>query len=63
MKPLKDTGIRAIHFILSGALRLRRWGWLGTSRCRTPESPASRLRTPAADRGGGSKIGEPGIGA
>jgi integrase len=51
-KPLKDAGIRAIHFILSGAFAAGvRWGWLGTSPvpdARKPGLPASEPQPPTA---------------
>jgi len=52
-KPFKDSGIRTIHWILSGAFEAAvRWGWLGVnpaSVARKPPVPASRPRPPSVE--------------
>jgi hypothetical protein len=42
-QPLKDSGIRAIHWILSGALDAAvRWGWLGVNPAKQARKPTIR---------------------
>jgi integrase len=51
-KPFKDSGIRAVHFILSAAFAAAvRWGWLGTNpvpEARKPHVPTSDPKPPTA---------------
>jgi integrase len=52
-KPFKDSGIRTIHWILSGAFEAAvRWGWLGVNPAavaRKPAVPPARPRPPSVE--------------
>jgi integrase len=52
-KPFKDSGIRTIHWILSGAFEAAvRWGWLGVNPAavaRKPAVPPARPRPPSLE--------------
>jgi hypothetical protein len=59
-KPYKATGIRGVHWILSGALAAAvRWGWIGVNPAvaKKPAAPASQPQPPVPINDVGTALG------